>query len=134
MPVRYFLSAMVDVTLPNGRAAKGSPCFRYWDGPPSRISIVKTAGGLCLTRFQATAQRLTEAAADPDLRLLPDRGDISSGAARLAIAQWLEARGLDSTALPSDGRSIVQELARRITGVRGIPLRIGSDDVNGGDF
>lgn len=131
MAVRYFIGPMVDITLPNGRAARGSACLRYWSGPPSRVSIVKTAGGACLTRFDGTAQQITDASADADLFLLPDRTVTPNNATRTAIRNRLAALGIDNSALTGDGRAIVIEIARRITGVRAGALRMGPDDVNG---
>lgn len=132
MPVRYYIGPLVDITLPHG-TARGSACLRYWDGPPSRVSIVKV-GGMCLARFDATLARLTEAEADTDLLMLPDRADLPDATTRGAIRARLAQLGVDSSALIGDGRAIVIELARRITGVRAGALRMGPDDVNGGTF
>ena len=133
MPVRYFIGPLVDITIA-GRSVRGSACLRYWSGPPSRVSIVKTAGGACLTRFEGEAQQITNANADADLFLLPDRTETPGGAARTAIRNRLAALGIDSSAISGDGRAIVQELARRITNVRAGALRMGPDDLNSAGF
>lgn len=133
MPVRYYLGPIVPITLPGGHTANGSACFRYFDGAPARVSIVRR-GGFCLTRFEATAARLLQAAQDADLDLLPDRDEGLTAAQRVRVRAWLAARGLTVDDLPvgTTGRAVVVALARRITGVERVLM--GPDEVTGAEF